>query len=94
MNILVSDRENIASEFAFLCDHYAIDYPELRQMYQIAVDLCDCNNPQALMKAYSVFRTSVLLIARYDLEFKAASLRLYEELCTYEDITWAEPKVK
>jgi len=93
MNILVSDRENIANEFAYLCDHYAGDYPELRQMYQIACDLCSCHNPQALMKAYGVFKTRVLLIARYDLEFKAASLRLYEELSTYEDIAWAEPKV-
>lgn len=93
MNILVSDRENIANEFAFLCDHYASDYPELRTMYEIAQDLCQCDNPKALEKAYGVFKSRVCLIARYDCEFRMASLRLYEELCNFEDIVWAEPKV-
>lgn len=92
MNILVSDRDNIANELAFLCDNYASDYPQLRQMYEIALQLCDCNNPQALEKAYRILLSKVLLIARYDAEFKAASLRVYEEMAQFYEISWAEPK--
>lgn len=91
MHCLVSDRNRIANEFAILCDNYVDDYPQLQQMFDIANDLCGCSNPRALEKAYKVLVSKLLLIARYDAEFKAASLRVYEDMAEFDEVSWAEP---
>lgn len=90
MILLLSDREQIASEFAILCDSYADDYVQLKVMFGIATDLCNVRDPKVLAKAYRTLCSKLVLIRQYDAEFTYASNQLYELLGAAEDVEWAE----
>lgn len=90
MLLLKLTREQISSEFSFLLEHYADDYEQLRAMYQIANDLIYVRDAQFLAKAYRTLISKLTLIQRYDVEFKYASLQLYELLSYAIDVESAE----
>lgn len=74
------DLTKISSEFHFLNEHYASDYPEIGQMLGISQKLVQLNDLCAIKKACSILYSKIALIQRYDVEFKVASLDLLVSL--------------
>lgn len=77
----------IESEFHFLNENYASDYPEISTMYEISQTMSKLNDLNAIKKACCILYSKIALIQRYDVEFKVASLGL---LVNLDNVTYCE----